>query len=147
MLVRCTIQAGGQRDWPGRHSASMRQNWTATLTTATTAAACWACQEWDGIAASSPDDSSGGPGCAGSDSKLQNVQQRDRLQRYLRLQQAAIDLGKAVQLLLPPDAIGSLDALEQEWAPALLAALAAVCSITSDALDRYLQVPLGHVVD
>ena len=148
MLVRTIISAGGQRVWPGRHNASTRYNWSATLAIATSEAAFWACQEWDSIVACSTNDSDGGHGRASGDSGLQQtVHQRQRQQRYLCLQQVALELGKAVQLLLLPDATtGSLDALEQKWVPKLLMALAMMCCLSPDALEQYLQVRMGHVI-
>ena len=142
--MRYALAAGGQRDWPGRYNASTKRKWSATLAAATLAAAIWASEAWNSIVASSRGRSDGGHGCPHADGNLpQTVQQQDRQQRYLHMQQAAFFLSKAVQLLLPPAAIGSLDALEQEPVPELLTALAAVCTISPDALDHYLQVRSG----
>ena len=73
-------------------------------------------------------------------------QPHQRQQRHLCIQHAALYLGKAVELLLPPDATESLDALEQEPVPQLLAALAALCRISPDSLQQYLQVQPQLVV-
>jgi hypothetical protein len=115
---------------------------------ATLAAASWASEESNSSAASGSDHSSGGHGCASSGSDVrQDPRQQERQQMHLYMQQAAFHLGKAVELLLPADATDSLDALEQHPVLSLLTALAAVRCVHPDALQRYLRVRPGLVVD
>jgi hypothetical protein len=138
MLLRFALDLGRQREWPLRHTASEGHRWAATLAAATSAAAFWANEAANSIAASSAGASNGGSSGDGADAST--PPHPEAPQRHRFMQHAACYLGKAVELLLPPAATASLDALEQEPLPSLLAALAEVCCMTPESLQLYAQV-------
>ena len=111
------------------------------LAAATSAAALWAREASNSVAAGTAGRVGGSDHGSSADAgAVQHIQQSsEEWQRHYYMQHAALYLGK-VERLLPPAATASLDALEQEAVPSLLTALADVCRVTPESMRQYLQV-------
>jgi hypothetical protein len=136
LLIWHALGGATQREWPLRHTASEGHTWAATLAATASAAAFWAREASNSVAASLAYRS----GCSSSaDAEtVQHIQQRSQeWQLHQCMQHAALHLATAIERLLPPAATASLDALEQEAVPSLLTALAEVCRITPESVRQY----------
>jgi hypothetical protein len=115
-----------------KDEASAWDKWAGVVAAALTAATDWA----HGLQSSTA--SHGANGRTARAAK----QQQQRMQ--MCMQKAAFYLGEAASLLLLPSVSGdTTDVLEWEPIPNLLTGLAGFCSISSEALETFMQVCLA----